>query len=234
MEKIKESQIIKTVKYTLTEFREIIRTACGEHVHVSNDLDGIEILVAGEGICDSAVMVNLSEYFGVKVKRFFSDGLTPEPNIWIAFEEKPKNRLDIYKSLKRINNSIMLNAGTIATLTTPAGDEVSLEIKGNMKVATYDKNGKWMNDYYLFSEMPKNLQKKIIDGSYLNDERIKILYNNWFEVFGDNGLKYDMVDAENSDIEDIYEILMEHLNYCKGKRVVPVNLNSETEIVFHF
>ena len=234
MEKIKESQIIKTVKYTLTEFREIIRIACGEHVHVSSDLDGIEILVAGEGICDSAVMVNLSEYFGVKVKRFFSDGLTPEPNIWIAFEEKPKNRLDIYKSLKRINDSIMLDAGTVAKLTTPTGDEVSLEVRGDIKIITYDKNGKWLNAYYSFSEMPRNLQKKIIDGSYLNDEKIRVQENNWFEVFGNNGLKYDVVDAENSDIEDIYEILMEFLNYCKEKRVVPVNLNSETEIVFHF
>lgn len=145
-----------------------------------------------------------------------------------------------FENLVNINDSMMFDSYTeIAVLVTPEGKEAELEVRGEVRVTTYDENDDEIATYRSYSEMPDDLKAKIADGSYLDDEKIYVGNNNWFEVFYDDAFLCEVVDVENCTPEEIYSIMAEYINdYEKennGKEnVVPVTLDENVSVALTY
>lgn len=115
----------------------------------------------------------------------------------------------------------------IATIITPTGKEAYLDVRGEVNVSVHDAEGEILAEYKNFSEMPKDLQEKIADGSYLHDDSICVNNNNWFEFFyydGDKLLANEVVDFKKGTPEEVYKQMASIINNVEPL-AVPETIN---------
>lgn len=113
--------------------------------------------------------------------------------------------------LTDINDSLELESGQIIATLEKDGIIASLEVHGHV---TIDFNERTYNYY---SEFPDTLKSLIHSGDYLNDPRVYVSENNWFEVFiyhgeDDPGPLCDVVDVENLTPAELFDTLLDWVN----------------------
>lgn len=144
-------------------------------------------------------------------------------------DKEPKaaglTKFELYEDLTNVRDSMMFNSYTdIAKLTTPEGKEMTLEVRGEVRVTTHDENGDIIATYRGYSDMPADLKAKIADGSYLEDESIYVGDNNWFEVFYNDANLCECVDVENCTPAEIYELMADMIEQYEMRDILPPTL----------
>lgn len=146
----------------------------------------------------------------------------------IRFLSVPTTQFTLYEDLTDINDSMLFDSETvIAVVTTPEGKEMSLEVRGDVRVSPYDNEGNACNETYRnYSEMPQDLKDAIKGGKL--DEIAYVGNNNYFEVFYDRADVFvdncSTVDTENHSPAEIYSLMADMINQIEGRDVVPPTL----------
>lgn len=196
-----------------------------ENLYTYGDFRGIEILpeVYYRNKLYDAVMNevnNMLQKYGVQEK--LPTSLEEYIELYGATETQLPNAKYIqYKDMKDIGDSLMLSHGEkIAELIAPDGRKASLEIKGMARVTTLDENGKYnkyRSFYDSFDKMPKEMQEKIRDGSYRNDEKIYVVSRNNFELFWQGTANFKYVDIAHNTPEQICKLMAEWINELEDR-----------------
>lgn len=120
--------------------------------------------------------------------------------------------------LKDVVDSMMLDSSQVVAEATIDGIEISLEVRGDVKVA-FNPNGigNGTDDIYrTYSEMPEELKDLIKSGEVFESDKVYIDDNNWFEIFWnkDGYWHSDVIDAEKSTADDIKRIMLDVYDSC--------------------
>lgn len=120
--------------------------------------------------------------------------------------------------LKDVVDSMMLDSNQVVAEATIDGIEISLEVRGDVKVAFNPKGiGNGDDDIYrTYSEMPEELKELIKSGEVFESDKVYIDDNNWFEIFWnkDGYWDSDVIDAEKSTADDIKRIMLDVYDSC--------------------
>lgn len=196
-----------------------------ENLYTYGDFRGIEILpeVYYRNKLYDAVMNevnNMLQKYGVQEK--LPTSLEEYIELYGATETQLPNAKYIqYKDMKDIGDSLMLSHGEkIAELIAPDGRKAVLGVTGTARVTTLDENGKYnkyRSFYDSFDKMPKEMQEKIKDGSYHNDEKIYVVSRNNFELFWQGTGNFKYVDIGHNTPEQICKLMAEWINELEDR-----------------
>lgn len=138
-----------------------------------------------------------------------------------------KTEFVLYEDMTKVEDSLLFDSGTtIATLTTPEGKELAIEVRGEVRVE-YD------GTFYRYpTEFPEALKEMIADGSFRDSEEVIIHDGNWFEACYKYDEEYDTVDIEGCTPTEIYAIMADCVNLFEKRDVVPPQMDDKTVSVY--
>ena len=118
-----------------------------------------------------------------------------------------------YIDLTNIKNSMQLDSSQIIAELQKDEMIVTLEVQGDISVSF---NGE---SYFSYDEFPDELKELIKSNAYMQDERVYVALNNWFEIFvyknkNDTLPKTYVADVEGMTPEELFNEMM---NYTKGE-----------------
>lgn len=119
-----------------------------------------------------------------------------------------------YIDLTNIKNSMQLDSRQIIAELQKDEMIITLETQGDISVSF---NGE---SYFNYNEFPDELKELIKSNAYMQDERVYVALNNWFEIFvyknkTDTLPKAYVADVEGMTPEELFEELM---SYTKGEQ----------------
>ena len=118
-----------------------------------------------------------------------------------------------YIDLTNIKNSMQLNSDQIIAELQKNEMIITLEVQGDISVSF---NGE---SYFSYDDFPEELKKLIKSNAYMQDARVYVALNNWFEIFVYKNKNDTLPEAYVADVEGMTpeELFEELMNYTKGE-----------------
>lgn len=122
---------------------------------------------------------------------------------------------EIFEDMINIKDSMQFDSGTTICRLQKGKDIIEIEVRGHVTV-DWCSEGDFTNypsDRYKYpSDFPKELKELIKnDNNWMNDPRVSVIENNWFEIFLNGDEAYDVVDVEGNTPEQLLSLCLEML-----------------------
>lgn len=112
---------------------------------------------------------------------------------------------------ERIPDSMCLDSGNHICHYENNGHTIDIEVHGIVDVEYEGES------YKHFTDMPKKLQEMFKDGTAWNNEDVKIIDNNWYEIFFDFNVTSDYVEIEGMKTSELEKYCKESLERYLSK-----------------